>query len=1646
MGPNPCRARVTLARCSLALAACLIALVAPPARAGDELLRAGDRVCLVGPALVERLQHHGWLETRIATAAPGFGLSFRNLGFASDELTVAQRTAGFGDQDSWLDRCDASVVFAFVGQMESFAGPDGVEAFRDDLVNWIQHVTTTTYDDAEPPRVLLLTPPPVEDLSDPLLPDPEAGDARLAPYVQVMREVAEKGRIPLVDLFTLMVEPLAGPDDLTHDGVHFTEAGNAVLADVIATALLGAAPPASLSDQPRRSAVREAVLEKNKLWFNRYRATDGYNVYGGRSSLTYDGVTNYDVLQRELHHIDALCENLDARIGALAAGEELASARSVPVPPLMTVETNRPGPLPGGRYSFQSGEEAIASLTVGEGLEVSLFADESRFPELANPVQMAFDTQGRLWVAVWPTYPHWVPGEPMNDKLVIVHDDDGDGSADRTTLFADDLHNPTGFEFWNGGVFVAQAPDLWFLKDTDGDDVADVRERVLHGLSSADTHHGANSFVLAPDGALYFQEGTFHMSQVESIHGPVRNFNGCVWRYEPRTRRVERHVPYNFANPHGHVFDRWGTEFVTDGTGNVNYLAQPFSGRVLHPQKKGGYFPFFNQRSRPAGGTEILSSAHLPDDFRDDYVIANVIGFQGIFRYDVLRDGSGRTAEEAEPILFSSDPNFRPVDLETGPDGALWLLDWQNPLIGHMQHHLRDPNRDGTHGRVYRVTAKGRPLSQSPPIAGAPTDDLVPLLAHPEDRVRYRARIELSARDSLEVVAAARAWAAGLEGSGAEHERLLTEALWLQQQHVVLDEPLLHRLLSSPEPLARAAAATTVRRMREHLDDPVDLLAPRVGDPDSQVRLAAVVALSEFDDPRAAELALSALSTKTDRFLEYAIAETLKVLAPVWHGALASGAPFADDDPLGLAWALERLTPEELASARPLAAVFRERLARPSTDTAGLLDAARGLSALTDATSAQELLAAIDRADAREGGHVDHLLSNLFAALNELPRIDLDAVASGLRDRSAQALRASTRKLATVARLRADGDVAPAWNAALGSVGTLVDLLAAAPRVGDDALASELFERTLPLLDGPPPQLAAEAGQRGTRGRFVRIELPGNARTLTLAEVQVLSRGNNVALDGTATQSSTNWGGLASRAIDGITSGRYGDNGQTHTNENQPDTWWEADLGAEHDLDAVVVWNRTESGGSYVSRLDGYVLSVLDGERRTVWRETAGPAQSGPVSHPLASPAARLRRQAVLCLGELGVRTDEALAALTPRFDDPDLRPSVVTALQAIPADRWNESAADAMGLRLASLLNAAPPGSLDGELGSRLLGLADHVASSLGPEDATSLRRLARRHGAQVITLRPVRDALLFDRAEFSVVAGHPVELRFDNTDVMPHNVVVTAPGALTLVGLAGEAMASDPGAWDAGFVPSLPEVLFATGLVQPGLSETLAFDAPDDEGEHPYVCTFPGHWIRMNGVMHVVASWEELEAAEQSGSVATTPAEEQADDAPARRSFVKAWTADDLRPALARLPDADPVRGRAIAEEASCLICHSVGGEGGLTGPAYEDVVGRHVDADALLTHVLEPSEEIAEGYQMEILFLNDGRVMAGFVVEEDRETVTINTDPYKPDPTVVARTDIQERRTSELSAMPEGLLWTWEQDEILDLLAWLESLREQ
>jgi glucose/arabinose dehydrogenase len=624
--------------------------------------------------------------------------------------------------------------------------------------------------------------------------------------------------------------------------------------------------------------------------------TDGYSTYGDRAFLTFVRGTptnvnpkqvgkvrkedvlpnNYEVLQRELPVLDIMTANRDRRIWAVARGSDLQVDDSN-TPPLIDAATNLPR-VP----AFLSGEESIQKMTVGQGLKVELFASEREFPELVNPVQMSFDTRGRLWVAAWKNYPHWQPGTPMDDKLLILEDTDRDGKADKRTVFAGDLNNPTGFEFYNGGVILAQAPNVVFLEDTNGDDRYDVKEIILHGFDTADTHHTINSFTFDPGGALYMQEGIFHRTQIETPWGPpVRQADGGVYRFEPRTWKIETFIPMNFPNPHGHVFDHWGRDIVFDATGGQPYYGPSFSTRKYYPAMETNKAPKpGNVRVRPVGGAAILSSRHFPEAMQGNLIVLNTIGFRGLLNYKMSEDGAGLKSTEVEPILQSADENFRPVDAEVGPDGALYFVDWHNPIIGHMQHNLRDTSRDRSHGRVFRVTCPERPLLPPARIAGQPIPQILDLLKEPEDRVRYRAKIELSARDTKDVLPALQSWMDRLDPKNEQYEHHMMEALWVHQWHNRVNEKLLARMLRSSDPWARAAATRVLCYWRDRVADPLSLLKVQANDPHPAVRLEAIRAASFFQTSKAAEVALESLNHPQDRFLEYTLDQAMNTLKP----------------------------------------------------------------------------------------------------------------------------------------------------------------------------------------------------------------------------------------------------------------------------------------------------------------------------------------------------------------------------------------------------------------------------------------------------------------------------------------------------------------------------------------------------------------------------------------------------------------------------------------------------------------------------------------------------------------------------------------------------------------------------------------------
>ncbi len=1635
-------------------------------RAAPKLeIRPGDHICIIGNTLADRMQHDGWLETLLHARFPKHNLVVRNLGFSGDELTVRLRSQSFGTPDQWLagsapvpepnrlttrigvrdnrfetTNTRADVVFAFFGYNESFAGKAGLPKFKKDLEDFIKHTLAQKYNGKSAPRLVLFSPIAHEDLRDRNLPDGSENNKRLELYAKAMGEVAAANKVPFVDLFTVS-QRLHKQKPLTINGVHLTEYGDRLIAGQIDLALFGDPVKAGARELEK---LRRAVLDKNFYWFNRYRVLDGFNVYGGRAFEKYaNKQSNYEDQQRELEILDVKTSNRDRRIWAVAQGKDL-KVDDGNTPPLIPVKTNKPGPGPDGSHVFLDGQAAIGKMTVAKNMKVTLFASEKEWPELAKPVQMQFDSKGRLWVAVWPSYPHWKPTEEMNDKILVFEDTRGTGKADKMTVFADHLHCPTGFEFYNGGVLVAQAPDLIFLKDTKGTGKADLRVRVLHGLDSADTHHTANSFALDPGGALYFQEGTFHHTQVETPYGPpVRSANAAVFRYEPRAQKFDVYVAYGFANPHGHVWNRWGQDIVYDGTGANPYDGALFSGHLDFPHKHPHPPQVYQQRTRPCPGVEILTSRHFPKENQGNLLVANVIGFQGILQYKIEPKGASLAGTEVEPLLYSSDPNFRPADLKVGPDGALYFIDWQNPIIGHLQHALRDPSRDRTHGRIYRVTYEGRPLLEPKKIAGEPIANLLDLLKEPEDRVRYRAKIELGGRDSAQVIAAVKKWVAALDPRDPGYEHNLMEALWVHQYHNVVDADLLKRMLAAKDYRARAAATRVLCYWRDRVPDALDLLRKQAADPEGRVRLEAVRAASFFTVPEAVEVALISAEHPTDPYIDFVRQETLRALDPYVKKAIADKRPIKFTSPAGARFFLKNVSTDDLLKLQRSPAVYLELLFRKGVRDEYRREALAGLAKIEKKAPLRVLLGAIRNQDGENASQEESVVFDLIRLLTDRSARELADVRPELEKMATGARLPVTRQLAFVALIAADGKVDKAWDLATKSAATLQDLVKAMPLVRDPSQRASLYPKVEPLLTGLPKDLAAKVAKgKTTRGRYVRIELPGKRKTLTLAEVEVYSDGQNVARGGKATQSNTAYGGAASRAIDGNTSGNYGNGGQTHTQENTSNPWWQVDLGAEYPISSIVIYNRTD--GSLGQRLKGFTLKVLDGKRNVVFEKRRQPAPAVKAVYAVGSesPERVIRRAAMLALTSVRGQEAETFKTLA-RFVKSDAdRHAALQALQRIPVRYWpKEDAAPLLDLLL-GYIRKVPVAERTGPEALDALQTADALASLLPLAEAKKVRKELGELGVRVIRLRTLVDQMLYDKDRLVMRAGKPVEIVFENTDLMPHNFAIIQPGSLEEIGNLAEASATQPGAIARHYIPSSNKVLLASRLLQPREAQKLSYTAPTRPGVYPYVCTYPGHWRRMHGALYVVADLDEY-LADPEAYLAKNPL-------PIRDELLKfnrprkEWKFAELAAEVEKMKTGRSYsNARRMFEVGACVSCHKFNGAGTEIGPDLTKIDPKQATAVEILRDILEPSFRINEKYQSFSFELDSGKVVTGLVLEETPKMVKVIENPLaKTQPVILKPSEIEKRTKLPTSIMPKGLLDKMTKEEILDLVAYIAA----
>ncbi len=866
----------------LQFACCLVIChYAGSSEAAEFALQDADRVVLLGDGLIEQEQYAGWLELMLTTSFPDDDISFRNLGWNGDTPAGVSRQGlsllqagheppdeGWRQLQTQLELTRPTVLIVGYGMASSLEGGEaGLTQFVADyqrLLDAVRRISPEV-------RLLLLSPlsplPSAEtnsQLKRAQTAEAQTAEARTALYVSSIREIAERNQASFVDISRVGQSPAA-----RKDSIHLNDAGYRELAIAISKSLKFA--DVGWTTSPYSEALRQVIVKKNEWWFHRSRPANMAYVFGFRKHEQGQNAV-------EIPKFDELIVAEEQHIGDL---RRLQPSQL----------ENRPLRVESEYAKFTA--QATPEFTVADGWEVNLWAEN---PQLNKPIQINFDPQGRLWVASSEAYPMIEVGQSPPDKILVLEDTNGDGTADKSTVFADGLLIPTGVVPGDGGVYVAQSTDLLFLQDTDGDGRADRKRRVLSGFGTEDTHHNLHTLTWGPDGRLYMNQSVYTRTDAETPHGVVRLKAGGGFRLDTQTLRLEV-VFRGLWNAWGHQFDERGQSFLTDGAG-FDGVAYSFPSARFNPTPSArrqlaligaGKYPKF-------ASMEIVYGDSFPADWQGSIVTCDFRANR-VTRFSLRDQGSGFATEPQADLLRTSAASFRPIDVKQGPDGALYIADWSNPIINHGEVDFRDPRRDRWHGRIWRVAWTGGKPHPKVDLTKLTTEQLLNLLSSNDRYSRDQARRVLTEHAEA-TQALLPSWSNELTDDASR-----LQALWLQQSFNQFDMPLLKGLLNSSDGNIRAAAVRVLSswsdpKAIEFAPLPSDLslrlLRERVADEHPRVRLEAIHGLARLGSAEAGLTALDALQSPTDRFILYALEQTIDDLAEPLMAVIDSGAWQAD--------------------------------------------------------------------------------------------------------------------------------------------------------------------------------------------------------------------------------------------------------------------------------------------------------------------------------------------------------------------------------------------------------------------------------------------------------------------------------------------------------------------------------------------------------------------------------------------------------------------------------------------------------------------------------------------------------------------------------------------------------------------------------
>ena len=921
-----------------------------------------NQVVLVGGTLISRMDKHGYLEHAITVNWPGHDISFRNLGWPADDVFGTARSefgsahntrswqppkgqTGFGFEKlkGQLAETRPSTIIVGYGAEAAFADTDEkmslFEAGYRGLVEALEKTGST---------LILLTPvaqvPSGEVLS---VDQADVHNKRLAKASAfIMALGKERGHLA-IDL--LSKSPFGKEAASSYqNGLHLngdgyrrlaTHLGEELKLESVAAAVMQPAPEnlertrlgvrydLALHQLPSllHGPVSPAGKERARIWIDGEEVVVDAQDGGVRSGPDYeqsgklrDVIIEKNKLHRyklnpinkayiflfrrhEMGHLAYEMKDFDE----LVKGKEQAIA-NLRVPRQHRYEQEDPREWKAPRnypdhevpknIPAPDVDAELKAFKVAEGFKVNLWA---RNPVIFNPINMNWDRHNRAWVSTSSTYPHIKPGRIPNDRIVILEDTDRDGVADKHTVFAEGLTVPHSVMPVEGGAYVCSTTEVLFLADHDGDDRADEKHVIFSGFGNADVHHMIHGLRWSPWGDMFFTQSIYINSFIETVHGPRRLNGSGVWRFRPETERIDV-FSRGRVNPWGHALDYHGNSFGTDGAGGQGphdlFPGSAFGTAVGAPRVLRGLVP-----GKPKNtGAEFMTGRHIPSRWHGS-MLGNDFRANRTVRYSIEESGSGFKSQEVETVLHSSHRSYRPVDIKMGPDGAVYIVDWYNPIIDHGEVDFHHPLRDKSHGRIWRLTAIDRPLLDWPVIAEATTNELFTHLTAPEQYTRTQANRELVRRKVSR--ADIDTWIGTLEATAPGYDHHLLEALWLAIALNQKGDGLEDGPLRSADPRIRAAAVRAVGRTAEGLAH----LAKAVHDDHPRVRLAAVCALRDLGSREASDIVLGALDHEVDLNLDFALEMAVRDTRDAWLPAMQAGQKVFGGDANSLSYALNKV-------------------------------------------------------------------------------------------------------------------------------------------------------------------------------------------------------------------------------------------------------------------------------------------------------------------------------------------------------------------------------------------------------------------------------------------------------------------------------------------------------------------------------------------------------------------------------------------------------------------------------------------------------------------------------------------------------------------------------------------------------------------